>query len=521
MPARPVPEAALADSATLWQLVARRAALTPDAPMLLDPDGRRLTFAGFAAAAERAAAGLLALGAGPGARVAWQLPTRIETVVASAALARLGAVQVPLIAAHRDREVGFALDRADPDLVLTPGRWRGFDHTAMAERLGARRVAEAYAALPGADPAALPPPPPPADGDEVRWIFYTSGTTADPKGVLHTDRSLLTAGACLAGAIEAGPHDVGSVAFPYAHIGGADYLVTMLLRGFPALLLERFALPEALPAYRAHRVTLAGGSTAFYTAFLDQQRRLPPDTRLLPSLRLLAGGGAPRPPGLYHAVRRELGCELAHGYGMTEAPMITMGSPRDTEEQLAHTEGRPPESMEIRVAAPDGRPAAPGEDGEILLRGPAVCRGYTDPELTRAAFDAEGFLRTGDVGHLRADGHLVLTGRLKDIIIRKGENVSAREVEELLHRHPAVRDVAVIGLPDPVRGERVCAVVEPAEGAAPPTLAALAEFLRAAGLMPQKIPEQLELVDRLPRNATLGKVVKQALRERFSGRPRP
>jgi non-ribosomal peptide synthetase component E (peptide arylation enzyme) len=201
--------------------------------------------------------------------------------------------------------------------------------------------------------------------------------------------------------------------------------------------------------------------------------------------------------------------------------MITMGSPRDTEEQLAHTEGRPPESMEIRVAAPDGRPAAPGEDGEILLRGPAVCRGYTDPELTRAAFDAEGFLRTGDVGHLRADGHLVLTGRLKDIIIRKGENVSAREVEELLHRHPAVRDVAVIGLPDPVRGERVCAVVEPAGGAAPPTLAALAEFLRAAGLMPQKIPEQLELVDRLPRNATLGKVVKQALRERFAGRPWP
>ncbi|GGO86846.1 class I adenylate-forming enzyme family protein [Wenjunlia tyrosinilytica] len=499
-----------AGARTLWELVARRAALSPDAPMLLDERDRRLTFGGFAAAAERVAAGLHGLGVGAGSRVTWQLPTRVETVVVSAALARLGAVQNPVIPVHRDREVGFALRQTDAEFYLSPGDWRGFDFTAMARRLEAPRVLEAYTALPEGDPSSLPPPPEAAEGGQVRWIYYTSGTTSDPKGVLHTDRSLIAGGTCLASALGLGADDIGSIAFPYAHIGGPDYLVTLLLHGFPSLLIERFALPDALDAYRRHGVTTAGGSTAFYSAFLAEQRKLPEGTRLLPSLRLLAGGGAPKPPELYHEVVHELGCALAHGYGMTEAPMITMGSPHDTVEQLAHTEGRPPAAMEIRIV-----------DGEIRLRGPAVCQGYTDPALTAEAFDDEGFFRTGDLGHLRPDGHLVLTGRLKDVIIRKGENISAKEIEELLYRHARIGDAAVIGLPDPARGERVCAVVEQPEGAPALTLAEIVEYLEGAGLMRQKIPEQLEIVEALPRNETLRKVLKHKLRERFAGRPWP
>ncbi|MDL5202214.1 AMP-binding protein [Streptomyces sp. ALI-76-A] len=493
---------ALSESRTLWDLVARRADLTPDRPVLLQDD-RSLSFGGLRDRAERVAAGLYDMGVRPGTVVAWQLPTRIETALLSFALARLGAVQSPVIPFYRDREVGFALRESKAEYFAVPGEWRGFDHTEMARRLGARGVFEAYDVLPDGDPSALPAPP--SDGTSVRWIYWTSGTTSDPKGVLHTDRSLIAGGSCLAHALRLSADDVGSMAFPYAHIAGPDYTVMLLLYGFPAVLFEQFALPEALAEYRRHGVTVAGGSTAFYSMFLAEQRKQP-GLPLIPSLRLLAGGGAPKPPELYHAVVREMGVRLTHGYGMTEVPMITMGSPDDTAEHLATTEGRPPRGMEIRIV-----------DGEVRLRGEAVCQGYLDPAQTTEAFDEDGFLRTGDLGRLTDSGHLVLTGRLKDVIIRKGENISAKEIEDLLHAHPAVGDVAVVGLPDAERGELVCAVVEQPEGAEELTLERVTSYLRAEGLSPHKLPERLEVVDALPRGETLRKVLKYRLRERYAG----
>lgn len=492
----------LSRAATLWELADRRAALTPDRPALLQED-RVLTFGALRARAERTAAGLHGMGVRPGTVVAWQLPTRIETAVLSLALARLGAVQSPVIPFYRDRETGFALRESKAEFFAVPGVWRGFDHTAMARRLGARGVFEAYDGLPDGDPAVLPPPP--AEGCSVRWIYWTSGTTSDPKGVLHTDRSLIAGGSTLAHALHLSASDVGSMAFPYAHIAGPDYTVMLLLYGFPAVMFERFALPGALSEYRRQGVTLAGGSTAFYSMFLAEQRKRP-DSKLIPTLRLLAGGGAPKPPELYHAVVREMDVQLTHGYGMTEVPMITMGAPDDTPENLATTEGRPPEGMEIRIV-----------DGEVRLRGEAVCQGYLDPAQTAEAFDEEGFLRTGDLGHVTASGHLVLTGRRKDVIIRKGENISARELEDLLAARPDWGEAAVIGLPDADRGERVCVVLERTGPA--PALEEVTAYLREQGLAPHKLPEQLEAVDRLPRNDTLRKVLKYKLRERYSARP--
>ncbi|MFF7736198.1 AMP-binding protein [Streptomyces sp. NPDC007984] len=491
----------LSSSRTLWELVSRRAARTPERPLFLQDD-RTLTFGELHTRAERVAAGLYGMGVRPGTVVAWQLPTRIETAVLSFALARLGAVQTPVIPFYRDREVGFALRGSRAEFFAVPGTWRGFDHTEMARRLGAKGVFQAYDDLPEGDPSVLPPPP--SDGTAVRWIYWTSGTTSDPKGVLHTDRSLLAGGSCLAHALRPSADDVGSIAFPYAHIGGPDYTVMLLLYGFPAVLFEQFALPDALAAYRAHGVTMAGGSTAFYSMFLAEQRKRPGEP-VVPTLRLLAGGGAPKPPELYHAVVREMGVQLTHGYGMTEVPMITMGAPDDDPELLATTEGRPPRGMEIRIV-----------DGEVRLRGEAVCRGYLDPGQTAEAFDEDGFLRTGDLGRLTDTGHLVLTGRLKDVIIRKGENISAQEIEDLLHRHPAVGDVAVIGLPDASRGELVCAVVEQPPGAQPLTLTDITDFLRTQGLSPHKLPERLEVTTALPRGETLRKTLKYKLREHYA-----
>ncbi|NUK24252.1 class I adenylate-forming enzyme family protein [Streptomyces lunaelactis] len=497
---------ALGASRTLWELVELRAGLTPDRPVLLQDD-RSLTFGALRDRSERVAAGLYELGVRPGTVVAWQLPTRIETALLSFALARIGAVQTPIIPFYRDREVGFALRESKAAFFAVPGTWRGFDHAGMAHRLALELpepplVFEAYDTLPDGDPAVLPPPP--LTGRDVRWIYWTSGTTSDPKGVLHTDRSLIAGGSCLAHALRLSSDDVGSMAFPFAHIAGPDYTVMLLLYGFPAVMFEQFALPDALEGYRRHGVTVAGGSTASYSMFLTEQRKAP-ERPLIPSLRLLAGGGAPKPPEIYHSVVREMGCQLTHGYGMTEVPMITMGAPDDTVRNLATTEGRPPEGMEIRIV-----------DGEVRLRGEAVCQGYLDPAQTAAAFDGEGFFVTGDLGHVTESGHLVLTGRIKDVIIRKGENISAKEIEDLLHGHPAVADVAVIGLPDAERGERVCAVVEQPEGAQELSLGVVTAYLRGLGLSVHKLPEQLEVVEGLPRNETLRKVLKYKLRERYS-----
>jgi acyl-CoA synthetase (AMP-forming)/AMP-acid ligase II len=391
----------------------------------------------------------------------------------------------------------------------------------MEEAPGAPRVHLAFEGLPEGDPerlARLVAAPAVDAVDDVRWIYYTSGTTSEPKGVRHSDRTLLTGGEGLARALELTDDDVGSIAFPFAHIAGPDYLTMVLACGITTVMLEAFVPEVAVEVFSRHGATLAGGSTAFYQAYLAEQRKHP-GRKIIPSLRLLTGGGAPMPPEVFAEVGREIGVRVAHGYGMTEIPMITMGSPSDSDEQLANTVGRPVHGAELRVVTLDEKEADAGEDGEIRVRGPMVCKGYTDPVLSDESFDDRGYFRTGDVGHVRPDGHVVLTGRLKDIIIRKGENISAKEIEDLLYQHPKVGDVAVVGLADPERGERVCAVVETAAGNDPITFAEMTAHLRLAGLMAQKIPEQLEVVEALPRNQTLNKVLKYKLREELAAKP--
>ena len=441
-------------------------------------------------------------------------------------------MQNPILHVYREREVRFVLDQLRPSLFVVPARFGRHDYAAMARGISAELESPPEILVMGEDlfePSASPLPPAPGatpdgevpdgevpDGDEpVRWIYYTSGTSSAPKGVRHTDETLLAGGRALALALGLGEGDVGSIAFPFTHIAGPDYLVMMLMDGIPAVLVDAFRPAEAIELFASHGVTVGGGSTAFYAAYLAEQRKRPGEV-LIPSLRLLSGGGAPKPPEIFYEVLGEMGVRTVHGYAMTEVPMLAMGRPWDEDEQLANTDGRAVAGAELRVVDPEGNACPVGVDGEVRVRGPMVCKGYVDEAQTAEAFDDEGWFRTGDVGHLRADGHLVITGRIKDIIIRKGENVSAKEVEDLLYTHPQVGAVAVIGLPDPSTGERVCAVVEPSPGAEALTFDELRRFCREAGLMTQKIPEQLEIVERLPRNETLNKILKEQLRRQFS-----
>jgi acyl-CoA synthetase (AMP-forming)/AMP-acid ligase II len=507
----------LLEAPTIWELVRARAGRSPDVTMLIDTDGRRLTFGEFADRAEQVAAGLLSLGIGPGTKVTWQLPTRIESVLISMALSRLGAVQNPVLHLYREREVGAVLRQSKPDFFIVPGVWRDRDFGAMAKQLAselepAPTVLDLDLDLPTGSTASLPAPP--ASGAEIRWIYYTSGTTSEPKGVQHTDQTLMAGGRGLGAALDMSPDDLGSIAFPYSHIAGPDYMLMMLAAGFGAVLIESFVPTEAVKTFRELGVTMCGGSTAFYQMYLAEQRKQPGEP-LIPTLRIMSGGGAAKPPELFYEVQREMGVRLVHGYGMTEVPMMAMGSPHDTDEQLANTDGKPVVGAQIRIVKDDGTVAAPDEEGEVRLRGPVVCVGYTDPRATEAAFDDEGWFRTGDLGVLRPDGHLRLTGRLKDVIIRKGENISARELEDVLFTHPSVGEVAVIGVPDAERGEMVVAVVEPAKPGEALTFDEMVAWCRDAGLMMQKIPERLEVVAALPRNETLNKVLKFKLREQF------
>lgn len=507
------------DAPTLWRLVEARAASSPDALFAIDEAGRALTFEGLRNEAERVAAGLHESGLREGDVVAWLLPTRISAFVLMVALARVGAVQNPLVPIYREREVGFCLEQTGARWLLVPGVHRGFDFGALARDLTRERPAlralDIGSDLPQGDPATLPDAT--DRGDIERWIFYTSGTTSDPKGARHTDEGILVSSRGLAAALGIGAGARTGVVFPVTHLGGANALVSTLFAGSTQLVVEQFDPPTTVPFLSAHGVTHAGAGAVFYRAYVEAQRAAG-DEPIFPELVALYGGGAPTPRALHDAAREELGgLGVLSTYGMTECPVITMVRHDDPTEKRVSTEGRPTHpDTRIRIVDTSGREVAAGETGAVFVRAPQLLKGFVDARLDADAFDDDGFFDTGDLGHLDADGFLVISGRRKDVIIRKGENISAPEVEDLLASHPAVAEVAVIGLPDEERGERACAVVRPADPDRPLAFSEMAGYLASRGLMRQKIPEQLEILDALPRNPS-GKVVKARLVERFSG----
>jgi acyl-CoA synthetase (AMP-forming)/AMP-acid ligase II len=505
------------DDRTLWTLVDRRAALSGDAVLVTDEHGRSLTFVELRDRAERAAAGLHALGVSEGTRVMWMLPTWLETLVLSVALARLGAVQVPLIPVYRQREVGFIARQCGAPLLLVPRVWKGTDYVALATEATAGmdtppRLVIVDRALPDGDPATLPPTPAPPAPDHLGWIFYTSGTTSDPKGAKHSDATIAASSWGMIEPWRLTDDDVMTLIFPYAHIGGVSLLIISLMAGNQLVIAEAFERAVVVDLMRRNGVTLAGSGPAFWRIFIDEQ--LQHDERLFPRLRLLIGGGAAKPANMQQDARKVLGVDVVSGYGLTECPALVLNHMGDPDDVLA-TDGRTMVGAEMRIGRPDGTVAVPGEDGEIQVRGDMLFLGYLDPSLDADALTDDGWLHTGDLGRMDARGQLTVTGRLKDIIIRKGENISAKEVEDVLIHHPAVRDVTVIGLPDDERGERCCAVVVPVDTDRAPTLDDLVQHCEAAGLMRQKFPEQLELVDALPYNST-GKVLKADLRKRYT-----
>jgi cyclohexanecarboxylate-CoA ligase len=505
------------EAATLWDLVERRAEATPDTVMAVDESGRIATFAEFRHRAERVAAALHQRGVGPGDTVTWQLPTWLESMVLVAALARLGARQNPILHIYRQREVEFCVRQTGAELLVVPTEFGGFAFGAMAadiaDAVGGVEVLTCDRDLPEADPAEADLPAPPTDGDAVRWYFYTSGTTADPKGAQHTDATIAAVSAGMAERLAVTDADRNALAFPFPHIGGITWLFTSLQTGCRNICFQAFVPDQVVEVLSDQGVTLAGSGTVFHQVYLAAQAKA--DRPLFPDVRGFPGGGAPKPPKLHFDMKAAFGAGILSGYGLTEAPILTMASVHDADEDLAHSEGSPMPGVQLKLVTLEGDVAATGEEGEVRAKAPQLMKGYLDPSLDAEAFDEEGFFRTGDLGVLDERNMLTITGRLKDIIIRKGENISAKEVEDHLFGHARIADVAVVGLPDAERGEMVCAVVTTPEGQQPVTLDEVAAYLTDAGLMRQKLPERLEVVDAIPRNPA-GKVLKGDLRERYA-----
>lgn len=511
----------IVESNTFWGLISMRAEVTPDSLLMVDSGGRRLTFLALRDEAEAVAAALADRGVGAGSIVSWQLPNRVEAVVLSAALARLGAIQNPVVSIAREREVGFGVRQLGTDMLVTTSRRRGFDFAAMAENIRSTvpelDVLVVEEELPRGDRSNLRDAPrddlSPAE-QPVRWVLYTSGTTSDPKGARHTDASLIASGRNIAGRLRMTADDRNAIVFPFAHIGGLSFLLGDLITGASSILVERFDA-EAVILLSREGVTLAGSGTPFNLAYLKVQEDCP-DRPIFPRVRAFPGGGATRPAVLHRRMKDVFGgAGIISGYGLTETGSLAMADVDDPDELLAGTEGRAYPNTDLRIVKADGTVAGTGEVGEIRARGPQLMRGYVDSTWD-SVFDENGFFRTGDLGSVDGGGNLRIIGRLKDIIIRKGENISPREVEELLAEHADVDDVAVVGLPDPASGERCCAVLVASDPDRPPELPALVGFLLGRGLTKQKLPEQLEVVAALPKNSS-GKVMKHVLQAKLAG----
>jgi acyl-CoA synthetase (AMP-forming)/AMP-acid ligase II len=470
--------------------------------------------------AERVASALAALGLTAGDAVAVQLPSWHECVVVYLACLRAGFVIVPIINIYGPHEVSFILRDSGARTLILPAVYRGRDYRPLAHAYLASGDCDRVIIVGGdqredapllswsavLESAADEPPIDPNDPDAIATIIYTSGTTSNPKGVRHTHNSL---GTQIDGdpffAVEQGAGRALTIV-PAGHLAGMLDILRPFISGEASLIMDEWDVALAVDTISREAITRCKGTPYHLNAVIDRAER---EGRDLSSLGVWVIGGTSVPASV---VRRALGAGIVacRSYGSTEHPTISRNTPADPEDKRIGTDGRPQQGVLIRFVDEEGCDVAAGEEGEILTFGPQLFAGYTDPKLDVEAFTSEGWFRTGDIGRLDADGYLSITDRKKDIVIRGGENISAKEVEDVLGSHPSIADIAVVAAPDAVMGERVCAFVILHPGSAFTLADALAHIV-GHGLAKQKSPERIVVVDEFPRTA-LGKVKKAELK---------
>jgi cyclohexanecarboxylate-CoA ligase len=507
----------------------RWATRRPDHPAMVDGRGS-CTWAELARVVERVAHGLAAHGVEPGRVIACQLPNWSEFVVLLLAAMRLGAVVNPIPPIYRASELRFMLGRLEAVAAIIPGVFRGFDHPAMLAALRTEVPSLEHVFVARGQPAdgmqpftaltdtawearagrrALPGTAP----DAVHEIVFTSGTTGEPKGVMHTPTTILASVVPVIERLELSERDVILMASTFAHQTGYLYgFSATLVLGATGVWLDVWSAETAATLIERQRVTFTMGATPFL-----RDLTYVPGRHDFSSLRVFISAGAPIPRPLVADARARLGCAISPGWGMSENGLVTCCGPGDPEGKVLTTDGSPVRGMELAIVDADERPLPPGVEGDLLVRGASQFVGYFKrPDFTRDSHTADGWFRTGDRGRLDADGYLSITGRTKDLIIRGGENIPVAEVEGVLFTHPGVAGIAIVGMPDPRLGERACAFVIPKDDQRL-TLAELVAWLERHQLARQKFPERLELVPEFPMTPS-GKVQKYRLRQMLADR---
>jgi acyl-CoA synthetase (AMP-forming)/AMP-acid ligase II len=504
---------------------AARAAVreAPGAVLLIEGE-RRLTRAETWDGALRLAAFFRSRGLRPGDVVAFQLPNWVETAMIALAARMTGLVINPIPPIYREAELSYILKDCGAKLIFTPQVFRKQDHRAMVEALRADLPAlrdvvvvrgDGTADLSFADALALEPAVegdlPAVDPAAVMMVMYTSGTTGRPKGVLHTHYSFDYRVRAMGEVWDIGPRDVVFMPSPVTHITGAFWAFDMpWVRGSSSVLVDVWSPDDAIGLIQGNGCTVSGGATPFLQQLLDVGRSNP---EALASLRLFFCGGTTVSPDLVRTASETFPhCLFFRAYGSTEMTTTTIGIRSRAQAVMgAETDGEVIAPTQVRIVDPAGDADAPrGEEGEIVARGPEQFAGYLHPQDNDGCFDEAGFFRMGDLGRWVDGNYLVITGRKKDIIIRSGENISPKEVEDVLFNHPGIVEAAIVAMPSRTTGEAGCAFVIP-RGDAAIDLAEIRRFLTEAGLARQKFPERLVIVDDLPRVPS-GKVRKDELR---------
>jgi acyl-CoA synthetase (AMP-forming)/AMP-acid ligase II len=508
--------------ATLADALHDAARQTPDRVLIVDGN-YRLDCRGLYQQATALAHAMLAR-APTGSVVSFILPNWYEAAVLYLAATLAGMVVNPILPSLRDRELQFILQDIDARLIFIPAMIRQTDYAAMMSRVTSRIDNPPIVVVLRGDPAGhtawdafIKEPAqrrdlPALEADAVRMALYTSGTTGRPKGVLHSHNSINALIQQLRQHWLIEPGDKFLVPSPIAHIGGSIYAFECpLLLGTTAVLMERWDADDAVRLMSAECCTHMAGATPFLEQLLAASRQA--GTRL-PHLKVFICGGASVPPSLIRTAAAYFErAVVTRVYGSTEVPVTTVGvTQKDDAAHAADTDGRAG-LAEIKLAGPNNEPA---EEGEILARAPQMLVGYLHVEDEADCFDADGFFRTGDLAR-RVDGaYIVVTGRAKDIIIRNGENISPKEIEDILLGHPDVAEIAIVGLPDPRTGERACAVIVP-KSLPGPVVGTLYTYLDAQGVAKFKIPEQVVIWESLPKNDA-GKVLKHQIRAKLAAK---
>lgn len=365
--------------------------------------------------------------------------------------------------------------------------------------------------LPKTPPGAIAPKFPSPQADDLAVLLYTSGTSALPKGVMLTYGNLQSdVEACIAHAGLQGKHKFLGILPLFHSTGLLAMLIAPTVLGAQTVYIGRFSPVATLNAIREHQISIVAAVPSMYGAILRLKDAKPEDFK---PLYAAISGGEPLPPALREAFQQRFGIAICEGYGLTETiGPITFNAPQS---YRGGSVGRPIPGAQAKIVDDDGMPLAAGQTGEIWLKGPMVMKGYYNlPNESAAALTGDGFFKSGDLGHLDSDGYLFITGRKKELIIVAGEKAVPREIEDMLLRHPAVADAAVVGKKDPSRGEVVVAFVILKEGQTTKP-DELRDFARGQGLVQWKVPREVTVVTELPRSPT-GKVLKRVLSERVN-----